>query len=255
MNCFLESQAWWNTDGLSLNPLNPVVGRHIHLGTSLPINQAVVGNLPLDLRLVFHDQPSDAKLNRIRIMNSKGRRFWDKTTGLPTIVDDVPVIYPVILNFSGLSGWQELRFSAMVTYSNGDRQFQSTGWNVYAGSQISGTLPRDITARGWYTNHGYANPTIYSTSFQYTAVSGIWKPRVKMRPGSGGLRTKEHIATIDPNFHVNYAGTVIKYGTGSFDNVISVDTKTLTNGPHKLVLISSDGFNAGTLVVPFVVNN
>lgn len=252
---FVESQAWWDAAGLSLDPTRLRVGQHVHVGCTFPMLKAATGSLRLDLRLVFHGQPAGSALHRVRAMNPEGHRFWDQTKGLPDLINDWPVTLPVVLSLDGLAGWQEMRFSAMVLDAKGVRQFQSSAWFVYAGATAVGLPKQDVTGKGWYEGRGYTLARIAPASFPSGPIGGVWSPRLRCKPGSGGKAIKEHLVTIDPDFHNGQAGVAVRYMPGGLDANVPIDTRLLSNGPHRLAVISSDGFNAGVLVIPFIVQN
>ena len=87
-----------------------------------------------------------------------------------------------------------------------------------------------------------------------------------MLPGADGFPITSHSVHIDPMFHDGNAGIVVKKGPRSYDGSITINTRMLTNGPHRLVVISHarrirpndgvlDGTNSGVLSVPFFVQN
>ena len=57
--------------------------------------------------------------------------------------------------------------------------------------------------------------------------------------------------SIDSDFHYGSAGIDVLQRTSAFSG--SVTLPSLPSGPHKLVLLSSDGQNAGVQVIPFTV--
>jgi hypothetical protein len=143
-----------------------------------------------------------------------------------------------------------MRWTANVPKNaDGNRQYQSTGWQVCirscTPSYRSGVY---LEARGWYTGRGYQNARLTS---QLTTVRSGGTITVSLKPGSGGLSTKFSAAYIDPDFHHGSAGTVIFTRNGPY--VGSITIPVLAPGPHKLVLLASDGLNAGVLGIPFGV--
>jgi hypothetical protein len=65
-----------------------------------------------------------------------------------------------------------------------------------------------------------------------------------MVPGSGGNATVQHIATLDPSYHGGNGGRELRRGSGEFRGNITIPSD-LSSGTHRLVLVSSDGKNAG----------
>ena len=142
-----------------------------------------------------------------------------------------------------------MRLTANVS-SNGDglRQFQSTGWPVPVRSTVCSTRCNVFwEARGWYdSGHEYANARL--TTLDIRSGGTI---KVRLGPGSGGLPTKLAGVYVDPDFHHGSAGIVVRQWASSYTG--SVTLPSLPSGPHKLVLLSSDGQNAGVLAIPFDV--
>jgi len=148
------------------------------------------------------------------------------------------------------TGRREMRWTANIpTNDEGNRQYQSTGWQVChitcSPSYRSGPW---IEARGWYEGHGYAIARLTSG---IESVRSGGTVSVSLKPGSGGDATVFSAAYIDPALHSGDDGIVL--GTWNGQYVGSVTLPVLPSGPHRLVLLSSDGQNAGVLVVPFVV--
>ena len=115
--------------------------------------------------------------------------------------------------------------------------------------------------RGWYSNAGYANAQLNSL-YPTSPVSGVWTSNVKMAPGSGGIAVTHHTVRLDPDFHAVpvIEGTILEDGTGEFSGNLSIDTRTLSNGPHKLMLradadASTGSTNSGVCIIRFTVQN
>jgi hypothetical protein len=169
-------------------------------------------------------------------------------------------------------GRKEARFSLLTRTPKGKRMYESSGWQSYLArsdvSKVQNYRDEDtVTARGWYEGFGYANASINQP---YRApgprVRGVWRPRVRMQSGAGGLPVTSHSVHVDPSFHDGKAGVVVERGPGSYDGVLRINTRRLKNGLHRLVLITHarqirpndnvlDGTNSGVLSVPFFVRN
>ena len=165
----------------------------------------------------------------------------------------VPLSVPI--SQMSTDGRKEFRFRAMQEQPDGNRLFQSTGWQAYVSSGKTRDDYRSsdmIEARGWYTGAEYQNPRIEKANIDpnnpYSligTVSGIWRPVVDVKRGSGGAATDHHIVMIDPNFHSipPSEGIVVKEGPGELNNYeLAIDTTKLTNGWHRLALRADDDF-------------
>jgi hypothetical protein len=283
---FLESQGWWS-------PRRTAPGGasvHIHVGVCFPQgvawNPDADGKVRLDFRLRLHNA-SNHRVARFRgsiaccdAIPGGGAGFDDTSAETKALIASampnghVYVTKVLDLHGAGSDGRKEARFTLDLRHARtGRRSFQSSGWQSYVDNPdttvVADYRPRDsVTARGWYEGFGYTNATYggpYSAASPPT-VSGVWNPRVKMAPGSGGARVTSHRAHIDPDFHAGSAGWVVKRGRGSFEGRLSIDTTQLTNGPHRLVLVANarkissrdrvaNGTSSGVQVIPFVVAN
>jgi hypothetical protein len=149
------------------------------------------------------------------------------------------------------TGRREWRWTANVPRnSEGNRHFQSTGWQLCVRACTPNETYRAgpwTEARGWYDDgHGYQNARFFS-KLPYAPLSGLWTFRVRLvQSGVGGV-------FIDPDFHAGNQG--IKIASGGYDGNLTIDTRTLSNGIHRLVLVASDNQSAGVQVIEFRVAN
>ena len=273
---FLEAQTWW-TVGRAATGLR---SHHIHVGVCFPQGRtwrpSPTGVVRLDFRIVFH--------------NMRGYLGYMFRGGIGCCDNLSPTFHvPVQLRCMDMEctwwitrridtdkvktdGRKEARFSLLTRTPKGKRMFASTGWQSYFArkdvSAVENYRDEDTAAaRGWYEGFGYANASIGAP---YRApgplVAGVWRPRVRMVPGAHGFPVTSHSVHIDPMFHEGMTGIVVEKGPGSFDRAITIDTRGLTNGPHRLVMITHarrirandgvlDGTNTGVLSVPFFVWN
>lgn len=247
---FLESQGWWNTTTAG-------VGEHIHVGTCFPHAQTVKGVVDFDIRVMLHESTASAYLLRIAV----GSTVLVTKTIAMSCATDCTQWHRLSLDTTkwAYDGRQELRFTVKAKEPNGKIHYQSTGWQAYFanGKPVSNYRSSDlIIARGWYTDYGYTNAQLES-ALPTAPVSGTWSPKVKFSPGSSTAAS--FMATVDPSFHTGDAGKVVVTGAGSGSKTLSIDTRTLANGPHKLVLLAHDkrstGTNSGVQVLPFTVLN
>jgi hypothetical protein len=244
------SQGWWRKTGISV-PAN--VGAHIHLDATI-----VRDGIPVDGRL---DIPVTVTLH-----DAAGKTSWVRAgTESQTLFQQSLVLGPcancsasltVSLNLAQVpTGRHEIRMSANIpdedpALSGSQRFFQT--WNaqlcVRACTPTYRAAGPAFESRSWYQDHNYQNAKLT------TALSSIRSGGtigVRLGPGSGGLATKFAGVYIDPDFHAGSAGIVVRTWTAAFTG--SVTLPSLASGSHRLVLLSSDGQNAGVLSVPFVV--
>lgn len=244
---FLESQAWWDSGGLAI-PTN--VGHHIHVGMCWPVNPdgsdaLVDGILHLDIRVLLHNQIGVT--NYLRFQDASG----SASIKFPLVIGpgDTTIWVPVDLDL-GLwgTGLRETHITVNIpNNTDGKRQFNSTGWQLCVRTCTpTYRKPPWTEARGWYEGHDYQNARFFSL-LPVAPVSGLWTFNVRLlQTGPGGV-------FIDPNFHAGIEGTRI--ADGGYAGNLTVDTRLLTNGAHRLVLVASDGKSAGVQLITFVVAN
>lgn len=278
---FMESQAWWNINNIVV-PSS--VGHHIHVGMCTPVDGQVVSTstIHFDARIILHDQVRRVTTIRYsdyaNVIQSKSvaSTAWtgDLTAGG---CHDCQAWVPFDIPASSWStGRHEIRWTANVPdeqpdVSGSQRMFNSTGWQLCIRScspNVSGRASNWTEARGWYDDrpngvaHEYANARFRSAVPRGT-VSGNWTFSYEARPGSGGLPTRFWGVYVDADMHHGIAGPTNVFPNGvrptgtsaSGTRTTTVDTTRLSDGAHKLVIVSSDGKNAGVQMITFKVNN
>lgn len=284
---FLEAQAWWWLSNKTDRIQTGEDFGHLHVGTCFPHAQTVSGDVQFDVRIIMHNNPGYIHHLVIAVWDDKPSNCWAGGTacvdlrdapltcpGEQTCVFWLPVTVPTTtLNTDGR---KEFRFRVFMEQPDGNRLFPSTGWQAYVDNNRSITRnyrsSDTVEARGWYTGANYQNSRLEVLPNQI--LSGIWTPRVHMKPGAGGTDTTYHIAMIDPNFHSDppSEGIVVKEGQGQFIGNLEIDTTNLSDGWHRLVLRADadidnilectqsngelcDSTNSGLLVTWFRTNN
>ena len=246
---FLESQSWWTLPGRDPDGES----EHIHLATCFPHAASVSGVVEFDVRVMLHHIKGTLNLVRAAIGS-------DVVTKLPLSVRcataDCTYWYKLKVDTAAwpYDGRQELRLTANVERDDGNRQYQSTGWQVYFanGKPVSHYRSSDLViARGWYDQgYGYANAT-FEAPFLTGPVSGIWRPRLS-------FTKSRHFVSIDAGFHAGNPGTIVSQGSGS-EIQPEIDTTKLTDGWHRLFIraddVQAEGVNSGVLAIMFEVRN
>ena len=245
----LSSQAWWNAAGIVIPS---AVGKHVHLDATVPADGypidglvTITGTVTLHGQIGATDQTSWLRAGDEDVLLAQ-------QTFVLGPCADCSAPFSLTLDLGKLAtGRHELRISANIpNNAEGHRQFQSTGWQVCVRSctpTYRPAAPVNI-ARGWYSGHGYQNAQLTGA---LTTIRPGGTINVKLGPGSGGLATKLAGVFIDPAFHSGLAGIVVHQWAGAFSG--SVTLPVLSPGSHKLVLLSSDGQDAGVLAIPFEV--
>jgi hypothetical protein len=170
------------------------------------------------------------------------------------------------------SGWQQFRFRAFVDEPDGTRMATSTALHAeIVNDQPPSSLYRYydtynyLQGRGWYTGAQYATAALMDAEQLKQPVSGIWRPYVRFanganHDGSPPVAVSGYFAGLDSNFHAGQQGTVLLEGAGSYHGELAIDTRTLSNGWHRLFLKTDqqmpDGHtHSGVLAVWFEVEN
>jgi hypothetical protein len=244
------------------------------------------GKVRLDFRIRFH-HADHYRVARFRggiaccdAIEDGGAKFDDTSAETKSIIasalpnGQAYVTKVLDVDGAGSDGRKEARFTVDLRDTRtGRRFFQSAGWQSYIDRPDTAVVANyraedTVTARGWYEGFGYINAG-YGDPYRAAnppGVSGIWRPKVKMQSGSGGVRVTSHRAHVDPDFHMGSAGWIVKRGPGPFKGRLAIDTTKLADGWHKLVLISNakkvsrrdraaDGTSSGVQVIPFLVSN
>jgi len=241
-----ESQGWWRNAGINVPSQ---VGAHIHVEVTVPMSGRIVnGTIAVPYTIKAHDQIG--AITSFRVSDgSTVKQTWAVKLG-PCVDCQVSGIVNVNLSNWG-TGRREMRWTANIPKnSEGNRQYQSTGYQVCVRSCTPTYRTGWYTeARGWYDDgHDYANARLTSDP---SAIGSGRTIKVSLKPGSGGSTTRLAGVYIDPNFHQGSAGTTVMTRPSAFEG--NVLLPILSSGSHRLVLLSSDGQNAGVLALPFDV--
>jgi hypothetical protein len=259
----LETQDWWTQPGAAIDGQS----EHIHLSTCFPLDQTLSGVVPFDLHVQLHMNPGRlTKVSAYVFGNGISVEQIAATPNYTCPTAQCDLWYRLDYDTTRVSadGYLEFRFHAKVIAPDGSEGYTSTGWQATlanGGRPIQNyRTPPFTEARGWYTGTEYENARFTSTLPPQT-VSGIWTCNVKMAPGSGGTKTTHTLVTIDPRFHATPVerGQVVFETNGPYQGPISIDTRTLPDGPHRLLLRTdstvASGTGSGVLVIPFNVDN
>ena len=264
---FLESQSWWTDKN------HPFPGSHIHWGTCFPLHRpdgsvVVTGtSIHFDVKLQLHDDPGSVSFLRIQVFQDGPDPTWIQKLSpylrclSPTCVVWFPIDLP--LNVLTNDGRREVRMTANIGTGLTEpthccRMFNTTRWPMLVrnGKSVSNYPSTNrIGAAGWYSTTSYTNVYINADDFPFSPVGGVWQPRVNFQTAKG-------FASIDPAFHAvpPNIGTVLYDGPGgSTWRTLSIDTRLLSNGPHKLFLrtdaSTSSGTGSGVFLLEFAVQN
>jgi hypothetical protein len=262
---FVDAQGWWTqTPGGTGQDFG-----HVHIGACIPERETVNGIIPFNIRVVLHDNPSTLRYVGIVIKGSG----YEYTIAKPTIPNfTCPVgtctawiTYNLDTNRFPVSGRQEIRFRGLLNSIDGNSMHGGINFQVNVANGKAkkdfGRLPY-LRGKGWYTGAGYCEATMVSVPIPDAPLSGVWSPTVKLADhgDAGDNPVTHHTVRLDADFHAGIPGTILRDAAGSFSGAVSIDTRKLANGTHKLLLKSDcddirGSTNSGVLVIPFDVRN
>jgi hypothetical protein len=264
---FTESQSWWlRTPGGSGTDFG-----HMHVGACLPFHQPVSRVIGIDVRIILHDNPGQFDyLNPVLVSNSQELSLAHDVTlhGLTCPVGTCTgwVHLDVDTRLLSSDGLEEIRLRAYVDEPDGNIMHSSlnTVAQFQNGNPVSNLDRRAYErGKGWYTGAGYCESDVVS-DLPVGPVSGVWKPTLQIADhgAAGDLSVTHHSVRLDPDFHAvpQVPGTILVDGSGSWAGGVAIETTTLANGPHRLVLRADcddprGSTNSGVLVVFFTVAN
>lgn len=269
----LENQSWWEPQ--SANQLQG----HIHVGACFPLYQHVSGaTLQLDVTVKLHNMQGTLP-SKLRVTGYNDWT-WEGPLVPPCSTADCQYTYAlnVPLTLAHYSGPRVLGIYLNVTNSLSQVQRNFTRFLVYLDNGLppapvgsSGTVQVDPGGDSWYSvvqggiTGQYAQAQIVRADIPWDEatgelrpVSGIWTPTAR-------YEARRNFAYVDPAFHAMppSKGTTIYEAEGPHQGYLvqplTIDTRLLTNGLHRLVIgsgnVADNGVNTGVLVVPFLVNN
>ena len=290
---FVDTQAWWMPDIDQAN--NSVTNNgHVHLGACIPERETISsGNVTVNVRVILHDNPGTANYVSMVFITSGTETVVQKcylrasaanftcpgpsSTGKGDFVCTGTcerwLTFSQPISAFKHAGLQEIHLRAFVPEPNGNEMRASVNWQTHiqnGKSQSNASRYTFLRGKGWYTHSAYCEASVRSVPIPDGPVSGIWKPAVGLTTHpDNSLPATHSFISIDPDFHADppNRGTVLwdaagPYGPGPFGAApISIDTRTLANGVHKLHLRTScrdntlGSTNSGVTVIPFTVAN
>lgn len=287
---FIDAQSWWvPTPGQ-----NGTDHGHIHVGACIPEGETISGPFKLNIRMVLHS-PGVQKVYGTGTANVPYMSIvlkddsieksayklheagWTCSTPGTCTRWRSQTVDPSSFTTDGR---KEIRFRFFSDVKDGTaeaRMTASLNWQfVLDRPSVSSVDSYDrqpyLRGKSWYSNPGtkssggYCEADFLSVPIPDGPLSGVWTPNAKMvwHGGSDDPTIATREARLDPDFHAGppNPGTLLMSGAGEFNGGLSIDTRTLANGSHKLFLRSVchdlDGRGSdlhGVLIVPFVVSN
>ncbi|MEO5986120.1 MAG: hypothetical protein ABIW50_02055 [Candidatus Limnocylindria bacterium] len=258
---FLETQDWWD-------PI-PVLGGtgHVHLGTCFPLGQTVSGKVTFDVRVMLHDNLGS--LVRVKMQDDMSTdHLVLKVNETPVTGGDHMYWYRVAIDTTSMpDGLRQFRWYADLEHANGNRQTARSSWpldieNGKPDQNVTGAAAK-TKFQNWYQvaspnrDWGYAGPTIDGLG---GVLSGTvtFEAKCSVNGDSGAPAQSLRSVHVDPNFHMGMNGKILYQGSNTSSD-ITLDTRSLSNGPHKVVVRcrqdSGNEHHEGVGVFPIVVGN
>ena len=267
---FLESQIWWKrASGRTGTDFG-----HVHTGMCFPYLQTLTGKFVVHVVTKLHDNPGT--FNDI-IFQARNEAYSSRPIQLrPHIVvrkkcplADCTFVTRAVIDTRVLpvDGLWQFRIRSRVKEPDRRVAMPSNAFPVYV---QNGRPRRDGPAwtqgRGWYGRPLGYNDAYFLSVIPGSPVAGVWEPSVRTNRVNKAEKSKvtRTLVTIDPDFHAvpSYRGLVVREVDGEFDGTVSIDTRQLANGPHRLVIIGSSwniggrgSTLSGVLAIPFEVSN
>ena len=266
---FVESQAWWmpTRAGQTGDDFG-----HVHAGLCIPERETHSKSIPLDIRVILHDNPGKLLYVSIVVKGQSYETTVQKLYDSSFVGAEGQTVsrwfhYDLDPASFAKSGLQEIRVRVFIDEPNtSDQAHTSINWQTHI---ANGKSREDVTRRpylrlkGWYTGAGYCESAYRSdlTPLPDAHVSGIWSPSLRMAwdGDSSDRRVTRSAVRLDPDFHAEPAkeGTVLRDASGEFTGVQPINTATLTPGAHKLHMKADcddpRATNSGVGVVTFRV--
>jgi hypothetical protein len=259
---FIESQDWWS-------PIPGIGGLgHIHMGMCWPVAETVSGRVRFDMRIVFHG--NKGRLNLIKLQDDRSFTLMRVFPGYtPPDATDTTYWRTFYVDTRRMpDGGRLMRWYARLRHVNGNEEYARAAWilDVENGkTDYNRVRWGQYTGSGWYkeararVGWGYQTSSIKS-GIPRLPVRGIWRPKVSF--SCNGCRPMSYwFATVDPDFHKGHRGWMVKTGGGHWSGNLAIDTTRLSNGTHKLVLVSAskrvfpERRHMGVFAIPFTVRN
>jgi hypothetical protein len=264
---FVESQSWWmRTPGASGTEFG-----HMHLGACMPYHQRLSGIVGVDVRVILHDNPGAFDyLNPVLVSNGQelslphvlGPHGMTCPTSTCTSWVHLDVDTRLLLS----DGLDELRLRAYTNEPDGNIMHASINTLAYFdnGYPVSNLDRRPYQrGKGWYTGSGYCEADVLS-DLPAGPVSGTWTPLLQIvdHGAVDDLPVTHSSVRLDPDFHATpvIPGTILVDASVPWVGSVTIDTTSLVNGTHRLVLRADcddprGSTNSGVLVVVFTVAN
>jgi hypothetical protein len=259
------SQDWWT-------PVAQLGGEgHLHVDYSAPIGQTVSGTIVLPFQFTEHHNLGQGR--DFRIHSDGGAECYRRNVTVPTDADGNGTLHlDVTLDTTCFhDGLRSVVFSWRIQQADGNLQIVrgSFPMNVQNGGTDANWKPNYVLGGGWYKeaspkrDWGYIHALLFS-AWPTAPLSGVWSPVIQYtrKPRDAGVANADSFATLDPDFHAGNQGTVLEHQLSmSPKHTLRVDTTLLSNGLHKLVLVScaqivaESKHHCGVLAIPFTVQN
>lgn len=269
---WVDAQDWWATTpgrkGRDGDPGDDF--GHLHTGLCFPQKGNLKGVVTLRVRSVLHDNPGRFRQIQVQLYQGDsanvvaGELRFDRTldscsrTGGESSDHGMTCTWwdnvRVDTRQARYDGEVQLRVRAFVGEPDGKDMRTSTSLHAYlrnGGRRWYDDLYQnldDLEGRGWYTNLNYAAARLRSSTTLREPLSGTVRFAVSLVRGADGADVTGWYAGVDTDFHNDNPGTPLcpsgvreangipQCGDGPFKGSLTLDTRRLQNGWHRLFL-------------------
>ncbi len=266
---FIEAQGWWLPSSSGDN------FAHIHNGMCAPSGQKLKGRVQLEVRLIMHNTPDTLDHIRItgRFRNNNGDHeyqdlaYRDLNGAVCPITQNCEIWVPMDIDTSRMpyDGIQSIKIEVRSTNPHGRWMNTILYWRAYLNNGKSvrhdnSAVRYDVWASTLIQNFVYIRAGVDGTwpgvVDNQLNLQTIWHSADRYKTAVDPKEVR-HDVILDANFHAGIPGSTLRSGRGEVRLPLSLDTRGLSDGPHKLI-IRTQGDEAATkstfmsvLVIPF----
>lgn len=224
---------------------SPNVGSHIHVEISNDLVDGVpLPKAPYTFHIVIKAHDMQSTIKSFRIGDSSNVIKTVAVSLGPCVDCTLPLNFTVDFTHWA-TGRHELRWTANINPTfDGKRHYNTSRDEVCIGActpNLGGRAANWLGGGGWYTGHDYIIALLKS------ARSGL-VPNGSIVVASQYSRSTSLCVFLNPNFHAGSHGLGLGcFGGGTANHTVGLPA-SLADGDN-LVIVSSDGFEAGVLHV------
>lgn len=289
---FMEAQSWWGFERGIFARLGqaPDTGNafgHGHLGACVPLDNPsypVTGVMQVDFVVKLHQNPGSIRKIEAEISDADGDvGLHSLYTGGSTVTcpTDCTKIIPTTFD-TRLSRYDgRVGFQPRVIIDEPDGNFMRPSLRFPFYVRNGKTTKDNVSSTNVPLGYGWYGPTNSNAGYTWARldsgvpqapVSGLYTLKASFLSDGGGFNTTYYRIAVDPDIHAGLLGTIVTEArtsctpggsgcSGPRKAFFTIDTRTLSNGVHKVMLLSDAkdvvraDTNSGIFVFPITVAN